>query len=110
MRSRTEKELNTKPRQKRPQQCGFFCCNCSTPILAEDDLVKYYLQALSKILENKEKCISACRAKMNKADALEKIRQKRIKAETDLARNMEKIQALVKENAYISQDQQVYRK
>ena len=84
--------------------------NCSTPILAEDDLVKYYLQALSKILENKEKCISACRAKMNKADALEKIRQKRIKAETDLARDMEKIQALVKENAYISQDQQVYRK
>ena len=27
MRSRTEKELNTKPEQKRPQQCGFFCCN-----------------------------------------------------------------------------------
>ena len=47
---------------------------------------------------------------MNKADSLEKIRQKRIKAETNLARDMEKIQALVKENAYISQDQQVYRK
>ena len=73
-------------------------------------MVKYYLQALSKILEDKEKCISTCRAKMNKADSLEKIRQKRIKAETNLARDMEKIQALVKENAYISQDQQVYRK
>ena len=27
MRSRTEKELNTKPEQKRPQQCSLFCCN-----------------------------------------------------------------------------------
>ena len=83
--------------------------NCSTPILAEDDLIKYYLQALSKILENKEKCISACRTKMNKADALEKTRSKREKAEAVLAKDMAKIQALVRENAYISQDQQVYR-
>ena len=27
MRNRTEKELNTKLGQKRPQQCGLFCCN-----------------------------------------------------------------------------------
>lgn len=39
--------------------------NCSTPILAEDDLVKYYLQALSEILEDKDKYISACRTQMD---------------------------------------------
>lgn len=83
--------------------------NCSTPILAEDDLVKYYLQALSKILENKDRYVSACKAQMDEADALEKIRHKREKAETNLAKDMTKIQALVRENAYISQDQQVYR-
>ena len=83
--------------------------NCSTPILAEDDLVKYYLQALSKILENKDRYVSACKAQMDEAEALEKIRRKREKAETSLAKDMAKIQALVRENAYISQDQQVYR-
>lgn len=83
--------------------------NCSTPILAEDDLVKYYLQALSEILEDKDKYISACRTQMDEADALEKIRSKREKAEAALATDMAKIQALVRENAYISQDQQVYR-
>ena len=84
--------------------------NCSTPILAEDDLVKYYLQALSEILEDKDKYISACRTQMDEADALEKIRSKREKAEAALATDMAKIQALVRENAYISQDQQVYRR
>lgn len=83
--------------------------NCSTPILAEDDLVKYYLQALSKILENKDRYVSACKAQMDEAEALEKIRRKREKAETSLAKDMAKIQALVRENAYIFQDQQVYR-
>lgn len=83
--------------------------NCSTPILAEDDLVRYYLQALSKLLANKNRCISACNAQMDKADALDKMRMKREKAEAALAKDMAKIQALVRENAYISQDQQVYR-
>ena len=71
--------------------------------------MKYYLQALSKILENKDRYVSACKAQMDEADALEKIRHKREKAETNLAKDMTKIQALVRENAYISQDQQVYR-
>lgn len=71
--------------------------------------MKYYLQALSKILENKDRYVSACKAQMDEADALEKIRHKREKAETNLAKDMAKIQALVRENAYISQDQQVYR-
>ena len=46
---------------------------------------------------------------MDEADALEKIRFKREKAEVALAKDMAKMQALVRENAYISQDQQVYR-
>ena len=46
---------------------------------------------------------------MDEADALEKIRSKREKAEAALATDMAKIQALVRENAYIFQDQQVYR-
>ena len=46
---------------------------------------------------------------MDEANALEKIRFKREKAEAALAKDMAKIQALVRENAYISQDQQVYR-
>ena len=83
--------------------------NCSTPILPENDLVKYYLQALSEVLANKDKYISACRSRMDEADALEKIRHKREKAEAALAKDMAKIQALVRENAYVSQDQQVYR-
>lgn len=83
--------------------------NCSTPILSEDDLVKYYLQALSEILADKDKYISACRTQMDEADTLEKMRSKREKAEAALAKDMAKIQALVRENAYISQDQQVYR-
>ncbi len=82
--------------------------NCSTPILSEDDLVKYYLQALSEILVDKDKYISACRTQMDEADTLEKMRSKREKAEAALAKDMAKIQALVRENAYISQDQQVY--
>ena len=53
--------------------------------------------------------ISACKAQMDEANALEKIRFKREKAEVALAKDMAKIQALVRENAYISQDQQVYR-
>ena len=32
VRSGTEKELNTKPRQKRPQQCGLFAQPCSNVI------------------------------------------------------------------------------
>ena len=72
--------------------------------------MKYYLQALSEILEDKDKYISACRTQMDEADALEKIRSKREKAEAALATDMAKIQALVRENAYISQDQQVYRR
>ena len=46
---------------------------------------------------------------MDKADALNKMRMKREKVEAALAKDMAKIQALVRENAYISQDQQVYR-
>ena len=53
--------------------------------------------------------ISACKAQMDEANALEKIRFKREKAEVALAKDIAKIQALVRENAYISQDQQVYR-
>lgn len=83
--------------------------NCSTPILAEGDLIRYYLQALSEILADKDRYISACKAQMDEANALEKIRFKREKAEVALAKDMAKIQALVRENAYISQDQQVYR-
>ncbi len=83
--------------------------NCSTPILSEDDLVRYYLQALSEILADKDKYISACRTQIDEADALGKTRSKREKAEAVLAKDMAKIQALVRENAYISQDQQVYR-
>ena len=83
--------------------------NCSTPILSEDDLVQYYLQALSEFLADKDKYISACRTQMDEADTLEKMRSKREKAEAALAKDMAKIQALVRENAYISQDQQVYR-
>ena len=37
------------------------------------------------------------------------MRSKREKVEAALAKDMAKIQALVRENAYISQDQQVYR-
>lgn len=58
---------------------------------------------------NGEDYISACKAQMDEANALEKIRFKREKAEVALAKDMAKIQALVRENAYISQDQQVYR-
>ena len=83
--------------------------NCSTPILAEGDLIRYCLQALSEILADKDRYISACKAQMDEANALEKIRFKREKAEVALAKDMAKIQALVRENAYISQDQQVYR-
>lgn len=82
---------------------------CSTPILAEGDLIRYYLQALSEILADKDRYISTCKAQMDEANALEKIRFKREKAEVALAKDMAKIQALVRENAYISQDQQVYR-
>ena len=46
---------------------------------------------------------------MDEADALEKIRHKHEKTETALAKDMAKSQVLVRENAYISQDQQVYR-
>ena len=83
--------------------------NCSTPILAEADLVGYYLQAMSELLVNKDRCISSCRARMDEADALDKMRFKREKAEAAFAKDMAKIQALVRENAYISQDQQAYR-
>ena len=83
--------------------------NCSTPILAEGDLIRYYLQALSEILADKDRYISTCKAQMDEANALEKIRFKREKAEVALAKDIAKIQALVRENAYISQDQQVYR-
>ena len=51
--------------------------NCSTPILAEGDLIRYYLQALSEILADKDRYISACKAQMDEANALEKIRFKR---------------------------------
>lgn len=82
--------------------------NCSTPILSENDLVNY-LQGLSEILANKDKHISVCRVQMNEADTLEKIRHKREKAEEVLAKGKAKIQARVRENASVSQNQQVYR-
>lgn len=67
----------------------------------------HYLRA--DAIEQVVRYISACKAQMDEANALEKIRFKREKAEVALAKDMAKIQALVRENAYISQDQQVYR-
>lgn len=67
------------------------------------------MDLLSEILADKDRYISTCKAQMDEANALEKIRFKREKAEVALAKDIAKIQALVRENAYISQDQQVYR-
>ncbi len=60
-------------------------------------------------MANKDKHISVCRVQMNEADTLEKIRHKREKAEEVLAKGKAKIQARVRENASVSQNQQVYR-
>ena len=75
----------------------------------ESDIKKYYLEALEKLLSNKDSYITECQERLENEDVLVQLKETRQQAEISLEDLMAEIQGLVHENARKSQDQQKYR-
>lgn len=82
---------------------------CAPPSISESDIKKYYLEALEKLLSNKDSYITECQERLENEDVLVQLKETRQQAEISLEDLMAEIQGLVHENARKSQDQQKYR-
>lgn len=82
---------------------------CASPSISESDIKKYYLEALEKLLSNKDSYIAECQERLENEDILVQLKETRLQAEISLENLMVEIQELVHENARKSQDQQRYR-
>ena len=82
---------------------------CTSPSISESDIKKYYLEALKKLLSNKDSYIAECQERLENEDILVQLKETRLQAEISLENLMVEIQELVHENARKSQDQQRYR-
>lgn len=82
---------------------------CTSPSISESDIKKYYLEALKKLLSNKDSYIAECQERLENEDILVQLKETRLQAEISLENLMVEIQELVHENARKSQDQQKYR-
>ena len=82
---------------------------CASPSISESDIKKYYLEALEKLLSNKDSYITECQERLENEDVLVQLKETRQQAEISLEDLMAEIQGLVHENARKSQDQQKYR-
>lgn len=83
--------------------------NVHLPAFLNQIFKKYYLEALEKLLSNKDSYITECQERLENEDVLVQLKETRQQAEISLEDLMAEIQGLVHENARKSQDQQKYR-
>ena len=83
--------------------------NVHLPAFLNQIFKKYYLEALEKLLSNKDSYITECQERLENEDVLVQLKETRQQAEISLEDLMAEIQGLVQENARKSQDQQKYR-
>ena len=57
---------------------------CASPSISESDIKKYYLEALEKLLSNKDSYITECQERLENEDVLVQLKETRQQAEISL--------------------------
>lgn len=82
---------------------------CRTPIIHEEKLIALYLSALCRLLADKATHVAEAQAKIKDLEDISKIKVGQEKAQHALQELIDKIEALMQDNARHSQDQEIYR-
>jgi hypothetical protein len=82
--------------------------HCHTPHLTEEQIQNCFVTAFNRLLSDKERTISEYEQKARKLDDVAVLSKEMERLQTECSATLESIQACIKENAYIAQNQEEY--